>query len=52
MKFGAKAVVERHIYRSVLVKEPPTEDRPAVVLFNQETIGGKLENLAFVRASS
>jgi hypothetical protein len=51
MKFGAKVAVERYIYRSVLVQESPSEDRPAVVLFNQETLGRKLENLAFIGTS-
>jgi hypothetical protein len=50
MKFGAPVAVERHIYRSVLVQESPTEHRPAVSLFNQEAIGRKLQNLAFIGA--
>jgi hypothetical protein len=51
MKFDRKAVVERHIYRSVLVHESPTEDWPAEMLFHQKIIGGKLDNFAFIGAS-
>jgi len=51
MKLGTKAVIERHIYRSVLVPESPNADWPGEMFFDQQTVGGKLENLAFVGTS-